>query len=305
MAYNVADLDNFKLEDPSKLIYAKIYSEGDTAKLMQIQTGVKSTDTINIVTTEGVWQTQGCSFTASGDVTFTQRDITVGKVAINMSFCERDLEPKFLQLAMKKGGNYDTLTFYNDIVNQVLENAGKRLEVAIWKGDTTSGSAYLNKFDGLVKIIGAASGVTTISGTGWSSTNSRTVIQALNASVVANSDVYRTGKTIKYFMSPEMAYEYRQKLITDNLYHINANNDGKLYAEGTGIEIVEAAGLAGLDYIYAIEPENMYMGVDLENEQEKVDFWQSKDDQNLKMHVEFKCGVNIAFPARVWQYLGV
>lgn len=305
MAYDVSALSNYTKQDANKLIYAKIYSEGDTAKLMQKQTGIKSAETINIVTTEGVWQSQGCSFTASGDTTFSQRTITVGKVAINMSWCERDLETKYTQEAMKAGGNYDSLTFYDQIVNQVLENAGKRLEVAIWRGDTTAGSAYLNKFDGLVKIIGAASGVTTISGTAWSSANSRTVIQALNASIVANGDVYSTGKTIKYFMSPALAYGYRQKLITDNLFHINANNGGTLYAEGTNIEIVEVAGLAGLNYIYAIEPENMYMGVDLENEQDKVDLWFSKDDQNLKMHTEFKVGTQIAFPSRVWQYLGV
>jgi hypothetical protein len=222
-----------------------------------------------------------------------------------MSFCEYDLEPKWTQLRLKNGSNYDTLTFASDIVDLVVKNANKRLEVAIWKGDTTAGSAYLNKFDGLVKIIGAKSGVTTISGTAWSSTNSRTVIQALNASIVANSDVFSEGSTIKYFMSPAMAYDYRQKLITDNLYHINANNGGKLYAEGTNIEIVECPGLAGLNYIYAIEPENMFLGMDMENEQEKAEWWYSKDDNNIKMKLEFKAGVQIAFGSRVWKYLGV
>lgn len=305
MAYGFSGISAYTKQDASKLIWAKIYSEGDTAKLMTKQAGIKSAETINIVTTRGVWQTQGCSFTASGDTTFSQRTITVGKVAVNMSFCERDLEPYFYQEAMKAGGNYDELTYNTQIIDQVLANIGKDLEVAIWTGDTTSGSAYKNKFDGLVKIIGAASGVTTISGTAWSVTNARTVIQAINTSVVANSDVYRAGKTIKYFMSPAMANDYRQKLINDNLFHINANDGGKLYAEGTNIEIVECAGLAGLNYIYAIEPENMFLGMDMMDEQEKVDFWKSQDDQNLKLHVEFKAGVQIAFPSRVWKYLGV
>jgi hypothetical protein len=305
MAFDVSALSNYTIENPQQLIYAKIYSEGDTVKNMQKMTGIKSAEKINILTTRGVWQTQGCSFTASGDTTFSQQTLTVGKVAVNMSFCERDLETKYTQLALPKGGNYDSLAFYNDIVEQVLANINKDLEVAIWRGDTTAGSAYYNKFDGLVKIIGAASGVTSISGTAWSSANSRTVIQAINASVVANSDVYRAGTTLKYFMSPAMAYDYRQKLITDNLYHINANDGQKLYAEGTNIEIVEVAGLAGLNYIYAIETDNMYFGTDMENEQDKVDFWMSKDDQNMKLHIEFKAGVQIAFPTRVWKYLGV
>ena len=305
MAFDVLGLTNYTIENPQQLIYEKIYSEGDTVKLMQKMTGIKSSEKINILATRGVWQTQGCSFTASGDTTFTQATLTVGKVAVNMSFCERDLETKYTQLALPKGGNYDSLAFYNDITTLVLANINADLEVAIWRGDTTSGNAYLNKFDGLVKQINAASGTTTISGTAWSSANSRTVIQAINASVVANTDVYKTGTTLKYFMSPALAYDYRQKLITDNLFHINANNGQKLYAEGTNIEIVEVAGLAGLNYIYAVETDNMFLGVDMENEQDKIDFWMSKDDQNMKLHIEFKVATNIAFGTRAWQYLGV
>lgn len=305
MAYSVSALSNYTIENPNQLIWSKIYSEGDTLKLItNKQTGIKSSEKINILATEGVWQTQGCSFTASGDTTFTQATLTVGKVAVNMSFCERDLEPKYTQLKLKAGGTYDDLAFYNEIVDLVLANVNKRLEVAIWRGDTTSGSAYLDKFDGLVKQINAASGTTTISGTAWSSANSRTVIQAINASVVANADVYKAGTTLKYFMSPAMAYDYRQKLITDNLYHVNATS-GPLKAEGTNIEIVEVAGLAGLSYIYAVETDNIYFGCDMENEQDKVDFWMSKDDQNMKLHIEFKAAVNVAFGSRCWQYLGV
>jgi len=305
MAFDVSGLGSYTIQDPQQLIWSKIYSEGDTLKLItNKQTGVKSSEKINILATEGYWQTQGCSFTASGDTTFTQATLTVGKVAVNMSFCERDLEPKYTQLRLAKGGNYDTLSFYNEIVDLVLANVNKRLEVAIWRGDTTAGSVYLNKFDGLVKQINAASGTTTISGTAWSSANSRTVIQAINTSVSANVDVYKPGTTLKYFMSPAMALDYRQKLITDNLYHINANT-GKLYAEGTNIEIVEVAGLAGLSYIYAVETDNIFVGVDMENEQDKVDFWFSKDDQNMKLHLEFKFAVNVAFGTRCWQYLGV
>ena len=306
MAYSVSGLSNYTIENPDILIWEKIYSEGDTLKLItNKQTGVKSAEKIAILSTRGYWQTQGCSFTASGDTTFTQATLTVGKVAVNMSFCERDLEPKYTQLKLQAGGNYTDMAFYNQIVDLVLANINADLETAIWKGDTTlTGNPFLKHFDGLVKQINAASGTTTISGTAWSSANSRTVIQALNASVAANVAVYKTGTTLKYFMSPAMALAYRQKLITDNLYHINANTGG-LVAEGTNIPIVEVAGLAGLNYIYAVETDNIYFGCDMLNEEEKVDFWMSKDDQNMKLHVEFKAAVNVAHGQRCFQYLGV
>lgn len=304
MAYDVSGLSAFTIDNPQQLIYANIYDKGVTAEKMTKMSGIKTSENIHLLAARGVWQAGACDFTASGDATFTKETLTVGTVMVNMSFCERDLEAKWTQMRLKRGGDYDGLTFAQDITDLVIKNVNKDLEVALWRGDTTSGSAYLSRFDGLVKKIGAASGVTTISGTAWSSANSRTVIQALNASIVANADVYSAG-TIKYFMSPAMAYDYRQKLITDNLYHLNANNSNTLYAEGTGIEIVEVAGLAGLNYIYAIEPENMFLGIDMENEQEKFRVWYSDVDQKMRLHLEFKAGTAVAFGSRVWQYLGV
>lgn len=305
MAFNVSSLTDYVIEKPEQLIWEKIYSTGPTASLMQKQTGVKSAEKINILSTEGVWQAQGCSFNASGSTNFTQAELNIGKVKIDMSFCERDLEPKYTQGLLANGGNYDHLSLAKEITDLVLANANKRLTTAIWQGDTTSVSVYLNKFDGLQKQINAATGKTTISGTAWSSANSRTVIQALNASVVANTDVYSGEPTIKYFMHPATAYAYRQKLITDNLFHIDGNNPKqKLYAEGTGIEIVEDFGVTP-NYIYAVEPENMFMGVDAENELDKIELWFSKDDQNIKLHTEFKVCTNVAFGSRCWQYLGV
>jgi hypothetical protein len=310
MGYTVSALSNYTNE-PEKVIYQKIFTGSPIIDAVKsagnIQPGIKSAETINLISTSGVWQAQGCSLNPSGTSTFTQRTITVGKPKVDLSFCERDLEPKFTQKAMKAGGNYDSLTFEKEIMDDLLQGIAQRMGKAIWQGDTTSVDQYLLHFDGLVKIINAASIGGTYSGTSWSSANSRTVIQGLNALVTANADVYTGGETqIKYYMSPAMAYAYRQKLINDNLFHIDANNPKQtLYAEGTTIEIVEDFGLVGLNYIYALEASNTYIGTDLENEQEKVDMWFSKDDQKIYTHVEWKAGVQVAFPTRIYKYLGV
>ena len=185
-----------------------------------------------------------------------------------------------------------------------MQQAKEDIEIALWQGDTASTNAYLNRFDGFVKIIGAATIGGTFSGTAWSEANSRTVIKGLATLVIANNDVYQGNPTIKMLMSPQMAATYRFKLRTDNLFN-TTGEESKLYAEGANIEIVEVAGLSGLNYIYAIEPENMYIGTDMANEEEKFKVWKSDDDQNLKFHAEWKLGVQIAFPSRVYRYLGV
>jgi len=305
MGFSVGGLGNYTIENPQQLIWEKVYSVGDTMKYMQVQTGIKSSEKINILDVDAYWQAQGCSRTSSGTATFTQATLTVGKIAIELDLCDRDLETKYTQLRLKAGGQYEDEAFYNEIVNLLLAKTNKRLETAIWKGDTAvTGNPFLKHFDGLIKQVNAASGTTTISGTAWSSANSRTVIQAINTSVAANVNVYSGGTTLRYFMSPAMALDYRQKLITDNLYHMNATS-GPLKAEGSNIEIVEVAGLAGTNYIYALESENMFFGTDMENEVDKLRAWYDPNDMLFKIHGEFKACTNIAFGTRAWQYLGV
>lgn len=311
MGYTVSSLPAYTEQDASKLIYERLFVGSPTLEFIKsngnLMTGVKSAETINIIATEGVWQTQACSLNASGATTLTQRTVTVGKPKIDLSWCERDLEPKFTQKAMAKGGNYDSLTYHDEIVNDVMQNAAKRQATAIWQGDTTSLNQYLLHYDGLIKTINAATIGGTYSGTAWTEANSRTVVKGLAALVIANQDVYKGGDTtIKFFMSPAMKAAYVWKLISDNAYHIDPKDGtGKMYVEGTTIELVEDIGLAGTNYIFAIEPENLHGATDMENEQEKFDLWFSKDDQKLYFHTEWKFGVNIAFPLRVYKYLGV
>ena len=303
MAYSITAVAY--VEQPEQLIYAKLFSGSPTMDLVKNkQTGIKSAETISVVNTRGVFQAQACSFNASGSTAITQRTITVGKSKIDMLWCERDLEPYFTQKKLAAGGDYDSLAYTKEIIDNTMENAKKDIEIALWQGDTNSTNAYLNRFDGFVKIINNVTIGGTYSGTAWSEANSRVAIKGLANLVIADNDVYQGNPTIKMLMSPQMAATYRFKLRADNLFN-TTGDEAKLYAEGANIEIIEVAGLSGLNYIYAIEPENMYIGTDMANEEEKFKVWKSDDDQNLKFHAEWKLGVQVAFPTRIYKYLGV
>lgn len=310
MAYVVSALPDYT-EQPELIIYDKVFAMSPILDVIKkngnLMVGVKSSQTINIIATEGVWQSQGCSFNASGSTTLTQRTVTVGKIKIDLEFCERDLEPKFTQKALVLGSDYTSLTYNTEIIDDVLQNAAKRQTTAIWQGDTASLNTYLNKYDGLVKLIGAATIGGTYSGTVWSEVNSRTVMKGLAALVIANNDVYKDGQsTIKFYCSPAMRTTYVWKLITDNLFHIDPK-DGqqKVYVEGTTIEVVADAGLSGLNYIYAIEDENLAGATDMKNEEERVESWFSVDNRKVRLNIEWKFGVNFPFPNRIYKYLGV
>lgn len=296
MAYSLAGLtNNYTKEDAKSLIY-KTIAEGTTASLMKIQSGIKSSESINIVATEGVWQGKtACNPTASGTTTFSQRDITVGAVSVILEWCEESLETYYLQGAMKAGSVYTDLTFRTQILDDVKQNIIKRKELAIWQGDLTAGSAYLNKFDGLIAIITAASASTqNATPVAWSSANSRTAVK--NALSAITDDMYASGN-MKMFMGTSEARDYRQKLMDDNLYHFTGAEQ-KLYAENSDIEIIPVIGLSGTKKVYVMSPDNMYLGTDLANEEEKFDL-KVLENEKLRLTVKFKYGVQIAFPDQV------
>jgi len=296
MAYNLAGLTNNYVDEIKNDYIIKTITQGTTASLMKVQTGVKSAETINIIATRGVWQGKtACNPTASGTTTLTQRELTVGGVSVILEWCEESLETYSTQTRMKQGSTYTDLTFRTQILDDVKQNILADKEVAIWQGDTSAGSAYLNKFDGLIKIIDAATAVTATP-VAWSVANSRTAVQ--NALTAITADMYTAGN-LKMFMGQTEARDYRLKLGIDNLYHLTGA-DAKLYAENSDIEIVPVAGLNGTKKVYVMSPDNMFLGTDMEGEDEKFDL-KVLENEKLRLTVKFKLGVQVAFPDQIVQ----
>lgn len=297
MAYSLSGLTAYTEQDANKLIY-KIVAGDDMSQYMNVQTGIKSAETINIVATEGVWQAAtNCNPTASGDTTFSQRTITIGKTAIVLEWCEEQLEAYYTQKAMKAGSTYDMLTFRNAIVDDVIQNIHRRKSIAIWQGDTTAGSAYLNKFDGLSKIIAAASGVQTATPVVFSVTTSRDAVANCLAAITDNMYAANKNGSLKMFMGTSEVRTYRQELMNDNLFHYTGA-DKKLYAENSDIEIVPVIGLSGTKKIYVIDTNNMYLGCDLESEEDKLSM-KVLENEKIRLTIKFKYGVQIAFPDQI------
>ena len=288
MAYSLS-LPAYTEQDAKKLIY-KVIAHDDMSKYMNVQTGIKTAETINIISTEAVWQGKtSCNPVASGDSAMSQRALTVGSISLILEWCEEQLEAYYTQKAMVAGATYDMLTFRNDIVDDVVQKFLKRKAVAIWQGDLTSGSAYLNKFDGLCVIIAGASPVVATP-IAWSVANSRTAVQNLMDSMT--NDML-ADSNFKIFMGLAEARDYRRKLGVDNLYHLTGS-DAKLYAENSDIEIIPVVGLSGTKKVYGISTNNMYLGTDLNNEEERMDF-KVLENEKIRLTIKTKYGVQIAF----------
>jgi hypothetical protein len=274
--------------------------------------GVKSSEKINIMETDAIFQDgASCGFNASGSTTFTQRTVTPGKIKINEALCPKDLEAKYLQKALPTGSQYDSIPFEQEYSEKKAKTIAAQLETALWLGDTSSVNVNLNRFDGLVKLIGAASGVvaanasTYISGAPLSSITAANVIsifdgvyQAIPAKVVAADDM-----TI--FVGQDLFRTYTVALKNSGSfnYQIDVKADSEFVLPGTTIKVIAVAGLNGTNKVYALRLSNLFLGTDLLNEEEKFEIFYAKEADQVRFVSEFKFGVNIAFPDEVVKFI--
>lgn len=265
----------------------------------------KSVVAIPLMDTDAVFQTDSCSFDPSGTTSFTQRSITVGKIKVEEKICPKDLEAYFTQEALKAGSTYEDFgnaDFQAAYLNKKNIRIAAQLETALWQGDTTSGSANVNKFDGLQKLIAAGSpvdanvsgytGVATITTITQSNVVAATegIYKAIPAAVLAKGDV-KIFVGNDWFRLLIMAYRAL------NLFSYNPqdSNATSFILPATNVEIVSVNGLNTTGDAYAISLSNMAIAVDLVDEEGAYDMWWSRDNNDVRFRVAFKMGVNVAF----------
>lgn len=304
MAFDVSALANYTKENQALLVTSSVLGS-KTASLIKAQgnvmVGVKSAETINIMDTDTIFQSgSSCGFNASGSTTFTQRTVTVGKIKVNESLCPKDLEAKYLQKALPEGSRYDSIAFATDYTDKKAARIAAQLETAIWQGATGSANVNLNKFQGLVTLIGTsaveANNATYYGGTATAITSANVVAifdalyKAIPVQVVDKDDM-----TI--FCGQDVFRTYTMALKNANLFHYTYDGkaDSEFYLPGTPIKVVATPGLNSTNKIYAMRLSNMFLGTDLLNEEERFELFYAKEADQVRFVSEFKMGVNVAF----------
>ena len=311
MSFSVSTLTNYTKENEALLVSSSVLG-AKTAALIKsagnVMVGVKSAETINIMDTDAFFQAGGsCGWNASGTTSFTQRTVTVGKIKVQEALCPKALEAKYLQKALPTGSQYDSIPFEQDYADRKAKTIASQLETSIWQGDTASANGNLNKFDGLIKLIGAASGVVDANVSGFVSGAPLTSITAAN--VVSLLDgVYKaipakvvSADDMTIFVGQDTFRTYTIALKNANMF--NYSFDGKADSEfvlpGTSIKVIAVAGLNSTNDVFALRLSNLFLGTDLLNEEEKFEIFFAKEADEVRFAAEFKMGVNIAFPDEI------
>jgi len=311
MSFVVTSLTNYTKTNENMLL-VKSFFEPKTATYMQKLTGVKSSIQLPNLSDTLIWQTGGtCGLVnASGDTSITARTLTVGRIKAEKSWCIADLEAKYTQLLLSPGSQYESLPGGIDqaFMEAVMGAQGENVEKAIWQGDTTAWQDYLNKFDGLIKIIGAASGTIAANAAAYmtpvtavTASNILAVLQGIyNAIPVELID----KQDLRIFIGTDWARLYQMALINANLYNFipSADSLGEFFLYGTNVKIVPVAGLNSTNKAYALRTSNMFLGVDLENEEEELNVWYSQDYDTVYMRMKFKLGTQIGITTEVVKF---
>jgi hypothetical protein len=296
-------------------IIVKSVAEGQLSKYAQIQPGVKGPTTINILDTDVVFQADGCSRSADGSTTLTQRTITPGAIAVHEDLCMTDLAAKYTAVMLKQGltNEKESVPFEEIYFAQKIAKVQDALGKAYWQGDTASGAANLNKFDGLDKQILAAgtavdgnpTGITT--GTGWTAGN---IIGILLGMAELTPEAIAGADDLKLFVAPAQFLLYQRALADGNYFHyVSEGQVNSMPLIGfPNIEVVSDPGLTAVggspnNNIYLMRASNIHIGVDLPDEEANdVRSWYDPNDRIYKVTMAFRTGVNVAFPDEIVRF---
>tara|TARA_R100001480_G_scaffold22916_4_gene33169 strand:- start:4132 stop:4947 length:816 start_codon:yes stop_codon:yes gene_type:complete len=178
--------------------------------------------------------------TGVGDYSITNRQIVLGNIMYYREFNPlRDFENEY-EWQYSTGSQLDarlaavTQTALNELaagdINDGLENL-------IWNGDTTSGSAHLSRFDGLIKLLDADSDSDLNNVTFGAALTAANIIDKLEAMIAACPSAVLENLKIKFVVSHADKYKlfdaYRDATITKG---INLMESG--VPRFAGIEVV-------------------------------------------------------------------
>lgn len=287
MAFVVSSLPDYVNQNSKELISKSVFG-APSVRHLNLMTGVKYKEAINIVNTEAGLQERTCGWNASGDVTFSQAIMEVGAYKVNMSLCEEDLRKKWMNSEVMTAAGAEVLPFEERITGEIVASIANKVEKLIWQADKSAQTPDL--FNGLltqIKASASAHDVQSAASTAYGKI--KDVYMAIPASILDKAVIFVGVDTFR---------SYCQDLVTQNLYHYSAELDPEnmeVILPGTNTRVIAVSGLNGTGAIVASDPRNLFYGVDMVDDLEQFKLWYSDDNQEFRLAVKFNAGAAIAF----------
>ena len=277
--------DTNYLDELKDELLGKIVLEGKTIDWAYLVPGVKNRISLNGIGDITSVEDATCGWEKGGDIELVQKELVVFPKQIKNTICPKDLEKTYLGMYMK---NNKEVPFIEVIANQYVKVAKKEVEKLIWQGDGNAMNGIYNEANSDTNVVDASSAVN----------SAATWIGRVNAMIsqTPSEVLERTDGVLVMGYADFMAYV--QELQTAANFHVEFNDPSNMsfYIPGTNILCRATAGMDGIaaptkgkNMILTYE-ENITVGTDMMNDEEVFDIWYSRDNDEVRVNVQFKIG---------------
>lgn len=291
--FDLSSLEQYT-DQTGGLLLAEAVTKGKTAQLAFVQTGVKGSQNINLLSSTLNVQDGTCGWDNSGSTIFTARKITVCDKKVNEELCSRDLNNYWQSAFMNAGSYSETVPFEEAIVNLKSEQIAEWIENELWRA--TTGTSCFDGFQTLIST-GTTGVIPVVGAVAITSSNALAEVDKL-VELIPNEVADRSDIII--WMSMASYRKYLINLRTENYYQ-NWVVDGDqmqdyiTFHPGTNFRVVGTSGISG-NGVYMGPAEYMIVGTDLMDDSERLEAFYDKSFDVVKIRANFKIGAQIAFP---------
>ena len=292
MDYTITNLDsrlkNY-LETNGTEVLTKALFNSESAKYFQIQTNVTAeTPIIRLDSSITLADASTCGFEATGSDTFSNRLLSPKFLKVNKEFCPKTLLKTWAHSDVRMNALGQEMPFEELLINNNINELAKVNERLIWEGDTTSGSGNMLLMDGIITI--AKKDENTVK----QEKGSDTIWQRVQKIWLSLPAEIADKTTI--FMSIANYKQLIVELMNANMFHVFESYEGtyEMTMPGANVKIKGVSGITS-DTILATPEDNLYLGIDGENDDEVVDLYFDKSSRTFKFCIEYAYCVNYAF----------
>jgi hypothetical protein len=301
-SYDVSTIGGYSDQVGGELL-AKALIGGTTASVVNVRTGIKGTQALNLLNSTPVIQDGNCSLSPSGTTQFTQHSITTCPKTLFESLCYKQLFDTYQSMLMKAGQTQETVPFEQMILDLKKKQIEQYVEDALWTSTTEGGDC----FNGFALMISTSTG-NTFSGSCANSTGTTFGTQAYGTAgnpitevdklINVLSDDALVRQDLVVFMSYAYFRLYVQALTKANFFtnYINGTDitsNMSAIHPNTNIKVYPTIGLNGSSQVTIAPAEYMVYGVDLLSD-ETLKAWYSVDFDEIRIRSNFNFGATVA-----------
>lgn len=278
-------------------------------QLITIKPNVKLKEVIKKVDYSSAIADASCGFTATGEVTLTERILEPTELQVNLELCKTPFQSDWEAESMGFSAHDQLPPKFSDFfIARVLGDMASVTESQIWSGAGTAGT-----FKGFTTLFAEADfgtdGGQTIAPAAVDSTN---VLAELRKIVDALPSALYGKEGVLLYVSQNIARAYVQALggFAANIGGAGIDNKGAMWYNGgaglsiDGVQMVVANGLADNRAVLA-EKSNLYFGTGLlsdHNELKVIDMADIDGSKNVRFVARYTAGVQYGIASDIVYY---